>query len=83
MDNNPIQSKSDYLALEGMIKSEGFAIFSRLLTAEMNKEYNSMMNKKAKADDIKEHRDNMLGLKFALDIGKTMLDSYKGKFDEE
>ena len=83
MEQNPeqIQSKQEYGALEALLHSEGFTIYSRLLTTEMNTEYNAMMKHKH-ADDIKSSRDRLLGLKDALEIGKSMLQTYKGKYNE-
>lgn len=83
MNNELIQSKVEYSALEGLMSSEGFAVYCRLLTAEMQKEYDSMMNEKISDAMLKTHRDKMLGIKFALDVPKTVLNSYKGKFNEK
>jgi len=78
-----IQSKAEYSALEGLMASEGFAVYCRLLTSEIRKEYDSMMNMKISGDELKAHRDKMLRIKFALECSKDVLNSNKAKFNEK
>ena len=77
-----INNKQELLALEGMLKSEGFAVYSRIITSQMKTSYDKMMKEDLSADAIKQIRDKMIGLKEALEVSTSVLNSYKGKFDE-